>query len=58
VLKLNELSEEVICEKLAYLELAQRLFLPDHPESLFVPALLHEVKESMKRPSNYSHWPW
>jgi hypothetical protein len=59
VLKLNELSEEVICEKLAYLELAQRLFLPDHPESLFVPALLHEVKESMtNHASNHTDWPW
>ena len=58
LLKLNDLSEEVISEKLEYLALAQRLFLPDHPESLFVPALLHEVNESMKRASNYSHWPW
>jgi hypothetical protein len=57
VLRLNALGEEVICEKLAYLALAQRLFLPDHPESLFVPALLHEVKESMKRPSNNSIGP-
>ena len=58
LLKLNDLSEEVISEKLEYLALAQRLFLPDHPESLFVPALLHEVNESMNRASNYSHWPW
>ena len=59
VLKLNALSEDVICEKLAYLELAQRLFLPDHPESLFVPALLHEVNESMtNHASKYTEWPW
>ena len=58
LLKLNDLSEDVISEKLEYLTLAQRLFLPDHPESLFVPALLHEVHESMKRASSYSNWPW
>ena len=58
LLKLKTLSEEVICEKLEYLALAQRLFLPDHPESLFVPALLHEVNESIKRASNFSNWPW
>jgi hypothetical protein len=58
LLKLNNLSEEVICEKLEYLALAQRLFLSDHPESLFVPALLHEVTESIKRASNHTHGPW
>ena len=45
LLKLNELSDEVIGAKLEYLAFAQRLFLSDHPESLFVPALLFEVKE-------------
>ena len=58
LMKVKNSSEEVLCEKVEYLRLAQRLLIPDHPESLFVPALLHQVNESMKRASNQSQWPW
>ena len=34
--------------RLEGLALAQRLFFPDHPESLFVPALLHEAYGAWK----------
>jgi Exostosin family len=57
VLKLNTVSDDVIVEKLKYLALAQRLLLPDHPQSLFVPALLYEAWEAMKRASNRTQWP-
>jgi Exostosin family len=57
LMKVNNMSEKVLCEKVEYLKLAQQLLIPDHPESLFVPALLHQVNESMKRASNHSHWP-
>ena len=56
LMKVKNMSEEVLCEKVEYLKLAQRLLIPDAPESLFVPALLHEVNESMNRASNHSNW--
>jgi hypothetical protein len=41
-----ELSKSVVSqllrEKLEALDFAQRVILPDHPESLFVPAFLRE----------------
>ncbi len=58
LMKVKNMSEEILCEKMEYLKLAQRLLIPDDPESLFVPALLHEVNESIKRASNHSNWPW
>jgi hypothetical protein len=40
--KLADLTETEIREKLEALAFAQRVVLPDHPESLFVPAFLRE----------------
>jgi hypothetical protein len=57
LMNVKNISEEVLCEKMEYLKLAQRLLIPEDPESLFVPALLHEVNESIKRASNHSNWP-
>jgi len=50
---LRELSKvlqhgaSLIQEKLAALAMAQRMVLPDHPSSLFVPAFLHEAQLAM-----------
>jgi hypothetical protein len=43
LVKLTELTETEIQEKLEALAFAQRVVLPDHPESLFVPAFLRET---------------
>jgi hypothetical protein len=40
--KLTDLTETEIREKVEALAFAQRVMLPDHPESLFVPAFLKE----------------
>jgi hypothetical protein len=40
--KLTDLTETEIREKLEALAFAQRVVLPDHPDSLFVPAFLRE----------------
>lgn len=45
---LEEQSEKDIKEKLLSLAWAQRVILPDHPESLFVPAFLRETIEAQK----------
>jgi len=51
LLELAEIPNSVIEEKLAYLSLAQRVLLPDHSESLFVPAFLKEAMIAMKKTS-------
>jgi hypothetical protein len=45
---LGELSEKDIKDKLLSLAWAQHVILPDHPESLFVPAFLRETIEAQK----------
>jgi Exostosin family len=52
LLKLNDISDSVIEAKIANLSLAQRLLLPDHPESLFVPALVKEAMKAMEETSD------
>ena len=42
--KLTEIKEVEIRERLLSLSWAQRVLIPDHPESLFVPAFLHEAE--------------
>lgn len=51
LLKLADINTTMIKEKIAYLSLAQRVLLPDHPESLFVPAFLKEAMVSMEKTS-------
>jgi hypothetical protein len=46
--ELDELSEDQVRAKLAGLRFAQRVVAPDHPESLFVPAFLHETDQAQK----------
>jgi len=46
--KLADLPERLIAEKLQALAWAQRVVIPDHPESLFVPAFLWESQKAMK----------
>jgi hypothetical protein len=48
LLKLNDLSEAVIRDKLEALAFAQRVIQPDHPESLFVPAFLREALQAQR----------
>jgi Exostosin family len=52
LLKLNDISDTVIEGKIANLSLAQRVLLPDHPESLFIPALLKEAMKAMEYKSD------
>ena len=47
--RVKMVPEEVIQRKVHFLRLAQRIFMPDHSESLFVPALLREATESNKK---------
>ena len=42
------LSEESIRTKLEGLRYAQRIMLMDHPDSLFIPALLYAANEEME----------
>lgn len=49
MLKLRNQSEDTIRQKIDGLRLAQRILMPDHSRSLFVPALLKEVIESNKK---------
>jgi Exostosin family len=60
VLFLSQLEETYLRTKLNYLALAQRLFFPDHPQSLFVPALIQEMDNVMKDHYqwNVTYWPW
>jgi len=44
VTRLNRMDWEEVKAKMKWLELAQRLVVPDHPESLFVPALMYEMQ--------------
>lgn len=43
LLKLQNVPEDLIRSKLKGMEVAQKLAVPSHPESLFVPALLKEI---------------
>ena len=43
LLRLQEMSDEEVEEKLKHLAFAQRVIMSDHPQSLFVPAFLHEA---------------
>ncbi len=43
LLELNDISEEDIDVKIKHLAFAQRVIFTDHPQSLFVPALLKEA---------------
>ena len=43
---LKEISEVVIRKKLVALQYAQQITCPDHPDSLFIPALLREADAS------------
>lgn len=43
LLKFASLSNQAIYEKIQGVRLAQRILLPDHPQSLMVPALIKEV---------------
>jgi len=47
--KLTQLSNDWIRNKLKALASTQRILLPDHPESLFVPAFLREAKHAMEQ---------
>jgi hypothetical protein len=60
VLLLSQLEEPFLKTKLNYLAFAQRLYFPDHPQSLFVPALMLEMEHAMKDHFqwNVTHWPW
>jgi hypothetical protein len=49
LLKLQELTDSEIEEKLKWLAYAQRITQPDHPKSLFVPAFIYESLEAYKR---------
>lgn len=44
LLQLDRISEEDIEVKIKHLVFAQRVIFTDHPQSLFVPALLKEAK--------------
>ena len=44
LLKLNDISEEMIDVKLMHLAFAQRVLFSDHPQSLFIPAFLREAQ--------------
>ena len=46
--KLETLSEDAIRDKLEGMAWAQRVMIPDHPQSLFVPAFLREAIFSQK----------
>jgi hypothetical protein len=46
LMDLENLSEDFLRAKLTNLTEAQRIVLPDHEQSLFVPALLHEALKS------------
>jgi hypothetical protein len=48
--KLQLLSTAEIKTKVDALAFAQRVILPDHPESLFVPAFLKEATKAMEDP--------
>ena len=47
--KLKDLSTQEIAKKIDNLAFAQKLVLPDHPDSLLVPAFLRETMESIRR---------
>jgi hypothetical protein len=53
---LNMPAEE-IQSKLVASAFAQRVILPTHPESLFVPAVLHEANEARKRGLSVTSYP-
>lgn len=48
LLSLLDIDEEEISNKIKHLAFAQKVMMLDHPESLFVPALLHEAVETFK----------
>jgi len=48
LLSLLDMDEEEINNKIKHLAFAQKVMMLDHPESLFVPALLHEAVETFK----------
>jgi hypothetical protein len=55
---LNNLTNLATREKIKGLALAQRLLMTDHSESLFVPALLHEVLVAIDRAASVPvQWP-
>ena len=52
---LANLPDRLIAEKLQALAWAQRVVIPDHPESLFVPAFLWESQKAMKMELPHQH---
>ena len=46
--RLRDLDESVVREKLLWLAFAQRLFFAEHPQSLFVPALVSQAWHASK----------
>jgi hypothetical protein len=55
---LSVLTEDEIRGKMKALAFAQRLLLPDHPESLFVPALMWESEVAYTHRLNSTRYPW
>lgn len=55
---LSAMTEEEIREKVKALAFAQRLLIPDHPESLFVPTFLREAYVARSRKLNMSRYPY
>jgi hypothetical protein len=56
LLKLQEITDFEIEEKLKWLAYAQRITQPDHPQSLFVPAFIYESLEAYKRQLDVSEY--
>lgn len=44
----DNLSEDTVRSKIQWLQLAQRIMIPNHPASLFVPALLYETRKAQE----------
>jgi len=58
LLELREMSPHDIQEKLQWLAFAQRLFFPEHPDSLFVPAFLKEALRASRIPLGAATFPY
>jgi len=52
--KLKDLPDSLIQDKMNAMKWVQRVILPDHPRSLFVPAFLREAAESIRQAQPYN----
>ena len=46
LLKLQNMTEEEVMMKIMHISFAQRVIFTDHPQSLFVPAILKEMTQA------------